>query len=354
MRVVITGASGNVGSALTRRLREAGEYDVVAVARRIPHYAATSSSRWLSIDLSSRDSEHELRRVVRGADAVVHLAWAFQPSHQVRYLEAVGVGGTQRVLDACTAMGVGQVVHMSSVGAYSPKRGAGPVAEDYPVDGVPSSSYSRHKAAAERLLDSFEQFSHGAAVARLRPGIIGQRLAGSALLRYALPVLLPARAIGAVPVLPMPAGLTVAMVHADDVADAVVRVLQQRAVGAFNLAAATPVTSAMIAEALGARWVETPARVVRALMQAAWHARLQPVSPGWLDLGYAAPALDSSRAEHELGWSSSIDAMGVLRETLDGMGHASAGFTAVLRQRTVMSELFELLSRGPVSHRRQS
>ncbi|MGW1346717.1 NAD-dependent epimerase/dehydratase family protein [Kribbella sp. NPDC002412] len=271
----------------------------------------------------------------------------------MRYLEAVGVGGTQRILDASRAMDVGQVVHMSSVGAYSPKRDTSPVDEDYPVGGVASSSYSRHKAAAERLLDTFVQSSHGTAVARMRPGIIGQRSAGSALLRYALPVLLPARAIGAVPVLPMPAGLTVAMVHADDVADAVVRVLQQRAVGAFNLAAATPVTSAMIAEALGARWIETPARVVRAVMSAAWQARLQPVSPGWLDLGCAAPALDSSRAERELGWSPTIDAYGVLREILEGMKHAATGSTAVLRQRTVLSEVSELLSRGPISHRRQ-
>ncbi len=120
---------------------------------------------------------------------------------------------------------------MSSVGAYSPKRDAEAVGEDWPVTGVSSSAYSRHKAAAEKLLDSFERTSNGTAVGRVRPGIIGQRSAGSALLRYAMPVLLPAGAIGAVPVLPMPGGLTIPMVHADDLADAVVRILQQRAVG---------------------------------------------------------------------------------------------------------------------------
>jgi len=338
---------------LTRRLQAAGEHDIVALARRTPDDAAMNGPQWVSIDLSSDDCEHRLRQVFRDADAVVHLAWGFQPSHQVPYLEAVGVGGTHRVLDACTSTGVGQVVHMSSVGAYSPKRDSEAVGEDWPVEGVPSSSYSRHKAAAERLLDSFEQSSRGTAVTRLRPGIIGQGSAGSALLRNALPVLLPARAIAAVPVLPMPAGLTIPMVHADDVAEAVVRILQQRAVGAFNVAAATSVNAAMIAEALGARWVETPAQLIRPLMSAAWQARLQPVAPGWLDLGCAAPALDSSRAERELGWSPKVDAMGVLRETIDGMCHASAGSTAVLRHRTVMSELSELFSRGPVSHRRR-
>jgi nucleoside-diphosphate-sugar epimerase len=94
MRVVITGASGNVGSALTRRLQAAGEHDIVAVARRIPGNAAMDGLRWVSIDLSSRDCGHFLQRAFRSADAVVHLAWGFQPSHQVRYLEALGVGGT--------------------------------------------------------------------------------------------------------------------------------------------------------------------------------------------------------------------------------------------------------------------
>jgi hypothetical protein len=45
--------------------------------------------------------------------------------------------------------------------------------------------------------------------------------------------------------------------------------------------------------------------------------------------------------------------MDVLRETIEGMGAAAAGSTAVLRRRTVVSELSELVSRGPVSHRRQ-
>jgi nucleoside-diphosphate-sugar epimerase len=338
---------------LIGRLLAAGDHDVVALARRIPAYAAVDGPRWISIDLSSRDCGHLLRQAVGGADAVVHLAWGFQPSHQVSYLEAVGVGGTQQVLDASAAMGVGQVVHMSSVGAYSPKRGAGAVDEKWPVDGVPSSSYSRHKAAAERLLDTFEHSANSTAVARLRPGIIGQRSAGSALLRYGMPALLPAKTIRALPVLPMPAGLTIPMVHADDVAEAIARILQRRAVGAFNLAAATPVTSPMIAEALGARWVATPAWLVRAMVAAAWQARLQPVAPGWLDLGLCVPALDSSRAERELGWSPTTDAMNVLRETIEGMGEAAAGSTPVLRRRTVVSELSELVSRGPVSHRRQ-
>ena len=79
MRVVITGASGNVGTALLRRLGP--EHEVVGVCRRPPTggppYAGVA---WHALDLAGPDVEAALRPLMRGADAVVHLAWGFQPS----------------------------------------------------------------------------------------------------------------------------------------------------------------------------------------------------------------------------------------------------------------------------------
>ena len=46
--------------------------------------------------------------------------------------------------------------------------------------------YSRHRVAAARLLDRLETDAPEVVVTRMRPGIVGQRNAGSALLRYAL------------------------------------------------------------------------------------------------------------------------------------------------------------------------
>ena len=155
MRVVITGASGNVGTALARRLR-AGGHEVVGIARRPPAPGAGDGPQeWVRADLS-RECHDVLVEAFRGADAVVHLVWGFQPSHRIDYLEEVGVGGTRRVLDAVAAAGVGQLLHQSSIGAYSPRLDDRPVAEDWPTGGIQASPYSRHKAAAERLLDDFE------------------------------------------------------------------------------------------------------------------------------------------------------------------------------------------------------
>ncbi len=354
MRIVVTGASGNVGSALLRRLSASANHEVVGIARRTPTSGDPSTqARWVGLDLTDDASAHVLRETFDGADAVVHLAWGFQPSHDVRYLEQLGVGGTRRVLDAVGAADVPHLVHMSSVGAYSPKRDDSPVDESWPINGIPTSPYSQHKSAAERLLDAHETARPDTVVTRLRPGIVGQRSAGSALLRYTLPAAVPAGVLGLLPFLPLDRRLAIPMVHADDVADAIELVLGARSPGAFNLSAAPAVTTEHIAAALTARPIHVPAAALRAAMSLTWHARVQQLDPGWLDLGYSVPVMDTGRASRELGWSPKVDAISVLEETVAGMREASADSTAVLRPRTVVEQLGRLVRRGPVSQRRE-
>ena len=353
MRIVVTGASGNIGSALLRRLVSSGAHEVVGIARRPPTGGHPFDRvQWVSLDLADRTSADVLPGAFEGADAVVHLAWGFQPSHDSRYLARLGVGGTRRVLAALATAQVGHIVHLSSVGAYSPKLDDVPVREDWPTNGVPSSPYSQHKAAAERLLDAHERAHPDTVVTRMRPGIVGQRSAGSSLLRYGIPAVVPARFIGHLPVLPLDRRLVIPMVHADDVADAVERALETGAAGAFNLSADPPVRADDIASALDARLVQVPAPVLRAAMSVLWHARLQQIDPGWLDLGYAVPLMDTTRARTGLEWAPRVDAISVLTETISGMRQASSDDTAVLRRRTVPKQLARLLRRGPISQRR--
>lgn len=349
MRIAVTGATGNIGSATLRRLAADG-HELVGLARRLPQ-TTDDPGEWVSVDLTKDAAGPVLADAFRGADAVVHLAWGFQPSHDLAYLEALGVGGTRRVADAVVAAGVPHLVHMSSIGAYSPASDDKPVDETWPTGGVRTSRYSVHKAAAERLLDGVEQARPDTVVTRLRPGIVGQRSAGSALLRYGLPGLAPAALLRLLPVLPLDRRLRIPMVHADDVADAVARVVERSAGGAFNLAAEPPITTQRIAEALGARPVHVPSAVLRPIASAAWHARLQPVDTGWLDMAFALPLLDCSKANGELDWVPAKDGVTVLREVVDGMRDRAAGHTPVLRRRTVPRALSDFLSRGPVDQR---
>lgn len=190
-------------------------------------------------------------------------------------------------------------------------------------------------------------------LARIRPGIIGQRAAGSALLRYALPALLPARVLRHIPALPLDGSLRIPMVHADDVADAFNRVLDTGAGGAFNLAADPPVTAADIAQALEARHVQMPRRIVRAAVAGSWRAHLHQLDPGWIDLAYTVPLLDCDRAERELGWNPTYNGPAVLDEVIEAMANAECGTTPVLRERTVRSSMRSAVREKPVAYRRR-
>jgi len=358
----VTGATGNVGTALVDHLLTThDDLEVVGVARRVPGSDEARGDHggrlsWAPLDLSTDAGRPALRSALRGADAVVHLAWGFQPSHDPDYLEELGVGGTRRVLESAEEEGVGHLVHMSSVGAYSPKVDDVPVDESFPTGGIASSMYSRHKSSAERLLDEHEarRASGGGAlkIARLRPGIVGQRDAGSALLRYGLPGIVPGRVVTLLPVLPLDRSLLVPMVHAADLADAVDRVLQQGADGAFNLAAEPPITAASIAAALGATHVHAPGRLLRAVVSGTWQAHLQPLDPGWIDLALNVPLMDTSRARAELGWAPVRAAGATLDETVGGMRDSASGPTRVLRPRSVVRNLRARVASGAISNRR--
>lgn len=351
MRIVVTGASGNLGTALLRRLVGDGGHEVVGVVRRPPSGGPPYDRvRWHAVDLTAPDAETGLDVALEGADAVVHLAWGFQPSRDVAYLEQLGVGGTRKVLTAATRAGAGHLVHLSSVGAYAPSPGRR-VAETWATTGAPTSAYSRHKVAAERLLDSHDTLGEAPLVTRLRPGFVLQRDAGSALLRYGLPSWVPSAAVGLLPVVPLDRRLTIPVVHADDVADAVVRVLDRRVGGAFNLAAEPPVTQADIAAALGARPLHLPSAVLGGVLRATWRAHLQPLDPSWLDLAFSVPLLDTTRARDELGWTPGTDATTALAEAIDGMRHGVGTSSPVLRPRSLVDGLTTAARRGPTSRR---
>jgi UDP-glucose 4-epimerase len=115
MRIVVTGATGNVGTSVLAALaREPKVTEIVGLARRLPS-VEWPKVRWVAGDVTST----ELKPIFEGADAVIHLAWAIQPSHDEAAMERVNVLGSQRVFGAAAEVGVGALVHASSVGAYS-------------------------------------------------------------------------------------------------------------------------------------------------------------------------------------------------------------------------------------------
>ena len=322
MRVVVIGATGNVGTSTLRALgADEGVREIVGVARRRPGLELPKV-RWETADVAV----DELGPLLAGADAVVHLAWLIQPSRDESVTHEVNVVGSRRVFAAVAAAGVPSLVYASSVGAYAegPKDRA--VDESWPTTGIPTSFYSRHKAAVERILDSFEAAHPEVRVVRLRPGLCFKREAASGIRRLFAGPLLPSPLVRRelIPVLPALGRLVFQAVHSDDVAAAYRLAVMGDARGAFNVAAEPVLDPPELGRLLGARPVPVPRAVLRAGASLSWRARLQPSEPGWLDMGLGVPVMDVTRARTELGWEPRHTAGDALLDLLDGL-RARAG-----------------------------
>ncbi len=319
MKVVVSGATGNVGTAVLRALAtDPAVEETVGVARRPTDDGRYAGARILPADIA-RDP---LDPAFAGADAVVHLAWALQPARDLAALRRTNVDGTRRVLEAAARNRLSSVVVASSVGVYSPGPKDRRVDESWPRRGVRSSEYARFKAQMEDLVDAFEVRHPDVRIVRLRPGLIFQPTASSSQRRLFAGPFVPASLArpGLVPVLPRLAGLVTQVVHADDVAEAYRLAVVGDARGAFNVATEPVVDLELLQRVLEVRHtIPVPRRLARGAFAAAYRLRLVPSRPAWLDLALGSPLLDTTRARQVLGWSPRHDAEATLRALLEGL-----------------------------------
>ncbi len=156
-RVLVTGASGFVGSAVALALKARGA-DVVCLVRQ-------SSARGNLTDLGAELSYGDMRdqacveAAAKGARYLFHVAadyriWARDPEDIVR----ANREGTQAVMDAALACGVERIVYTSSVATLGPKPGAD---KDAPADETGAltpetavGAYKRSKVIAERIVEA--------------------------------------------------------------------------------------------------------------------------------------------------------------------------------------------------------
>src|SRR5436305_5107715 len=131
MRLAITGGTGFVGSHLLDVAVGEG-HRVAALTRR--DQPPRDGLDWIAGDFQDREA---LRRLVDGADAIIHVAGTINAPNAAGF-EKGNVQGTLAMLAAATAGGVRRFVHVSSLAAREPKL----------------SLYGGSKAKAEELVRS--------------------------------------------------------------------------------------------------------------------------------------------------------------------------------------------------------
>jgi UDP-glucose 4-epimerase len=333
MRIVVVGATGNIGTSVLRSLEKEESVDsVLGLARRLPDLTIPKVE-WASADVVDDD----LVPHFTGAHAVVLLAWLIQPSRDLTKQWMVNVEGSTRVARSVKEAGVPSLVYASSVGAYSGGPKDRRVDEGWPTGGVPSSYYGRHKAEVERRLDRFEAEAPEVRVVRMRPGLVFKKEAAEGIRRlFAGPFFPSVLANPAlINVIPDIENLRSQVVHSYDVGEAFrLAIVNEDVRGAFNLAAEPVLDAGEIGRILNARPVPMSAQLVRAGAGLSWALRLQPVPPGWLDLSRNVPIMDTTRARTELGWTPQHSADEALLDLLEGLRTGSGLDTPPLSPKT--------------------
>jgi UDP-glucose 4-epimerase len=283
MRVLVTGSSSGLASALLPRLCESGWVDAVVGIDLRPTAFTHPKFTFHPGDMGD---EPALAQALRGCDAVVHTGYAvMQGALTKAELYANNVDGGRKVFAAARAAGARRVLNLSSVSVYG---GGIDLTEDSPLKPSPVFTYARHKARIERLAQAdFPEVVH------LRSHLIFGRHC-----QPFLKEMCRARFC----ILPRQPHPLLQIIHEDDVVDAVCRCLTRPDVqGSFNLAASEAVSLPALVRH-GRRWVlPLPLGLVRRLVGL---ARLlgHRDEYTWLDVMDTSLTVRCDRAERLLGW----------------------------------------------------
>ena len=152
--VMLTGATGFLGSAIARALVAEGHEVRALVRAETPrHVLRGLPVTYLEGDL--RD-EASVAGAARGAQSVIHCAadyriWVPDPERMAE----INVGGTARVMRAALEAGCRRVVHVSSVATLKPRADGTPATEeDAATPEQAIGPYKRSKTEAERLVEA--------------------------------------------------------------------------------------------------------------------------------------------------------------------------------------------------------
>jgi nucleoside-diphosphate-sugar epimerase len=153
MAILITGATGYIGSLLTMKLAEQGE-DIRILCRSTPEIPefANKNITILKGDITDKPS---LVNAMQGITQVYHMAayarlWAKDP----QTFRLINVEGTRNVLEAAVDAGIKKMVYTSTAGVIGPSRDKPMTEQDARITGF-FNAYEETKTAAEKLVMEF-------------------------------------------------------------------------------------------------------------------------------------------------------------------------------------------------------
>ena len=311
LSVAVTGPTGDLGIALVDALEKSRRVrKIVGMARRPfdPKDQGWKKTEYRQGDVQDKKS---VRDAVKGADVVVHLAFAILSASDAT--RAINVDGSRNVFEAAIETGSERICYASSVAAYG-FHDDNPdwLTEDVEPRGTPEHFYSQQKAEVERVLAHALLKTARTHAWVYRPSIVAGPRAQTLLEEmpyFRMSDQLPepvARLLASMPVLkpviPDP-GTPFQLVHEDDVASAFVAGVAGRgAPGPYNLAGNGTLHMSDLADALGWYSVPLPNTAVTAWADLVSRVPNLPAIIAWVHSVRKPVLMKTERAKKELGW----------------------------------------------------
>jgi len=311
-RLAITGSGGYVAQQLITRLGSDPDVEFILGLDIRPREAQVAcEARFLRFDLTAPWGELSDLLRSHAINAGMHLAWQFNPIHDLKRHRQVDIEGSQNFLRAAAAAGLKRVIYTSSTTAYAnPGNPERPpyLAEETPVTGTPRYLYSKHKGEVDRMVQEFMAEHPEINVLMLRPSIIlgpHTRNIVSQVFRWpfqSFPWVMQVR--GADP--PMQ------FLSEEDIGDILYHAVKSELRGIFNAAGDGAIPFSEVARACGKRLLNLPSWIIYPLAQLLWTLRLVPFPSGLLDMSRYAWVADNARLKQVFGYSPRLTSMQAL------------------------------------------
>ena len=269
VRIAVTGAAGYLGGILIERLADHDRASyVLATDIRQPGSSSRENIEFVQQDITRPFAalfrEHRI-------DVVVHLAYVLDSSSRPESARHVNVIGTDHVLEACQSANVSHIVYLSSTSVYGAHMDNPDfLTEDDPVRPVLGFQYSENKVDAEKRLIEFSRRYPQVAVTILRVcPVMGPNADNFIANAFRKPVL---PGVGS-------ADPPMQFLHEDDLLELLMRYIQDRFSGIYNVAGNGTILWSEMAQVMKRRLLRLPPAVWQAITATAWTLRLQSESP---------------------------------------------------------------------------
>jgi UDP-glucose 4-epimerase len=312
MKYVITGGSGYIGGRLIELLTQREDAEIVNVDLRAPA-VPRPRTRFVQMDIRDRGIRALLES--ERPDALVHLAFVLNPIRDEHRMYDIDVNGTDNVLEAASAAGIGQLLVASSTTAYGafPDNPV-PLTEDHPVRGLPGYEYARDKTEIDRLCQLWAARHPDRVMTIVRPTIVFGPNVDNYIVRF----------WSTSPFFPLLDGRDPdwQFVHEEDVVEAISRLVLERRAGIFNLTADGTIKLSEAARLAGLKTRRMSTRLYRRIAMAAWRLHLPNVEapPGQIDFLLHPWIASNEKIKAELDWTPRYTSRETFVETMRAKG----------------------------------